>query len=315
MSRNDVDRYIQRVKGNILELCEGKEYAYDRIKAFMLQYGDGTGFKSNDNVSSEKINKLKKNTPEGGDYRFSLFCEQDLYTISSVHGVNILMGVEVVTHNGYNGLHFAYYSLQDLVVHDFDCSKLAKKYCQTAFRIVLFMDVSPAAVEGSIANASVDAFITPPIAGDASMGSKNTTKRKRGPRIYGVSKTKKPTNAAVPHDDMDFEIVAKDHLNNLYVSIVFFVFHLNNCFYFFHSIDKDLKHVIKQWFMKVSKAEFDSFAGSSTRFSQMRLDFDNNMNCVDFCVGDISYSVIDVWNDSFNNYLINVEPYLKHVFK
>lgn len=127
------DTFLQRVKGNILTLCEGDKSAYKRIKAFILKFGDGSSFKVTDTVSFIDINRAIDN------YKFSLFVEQD--TASLLQTTNILVGTEQQAHSGGGGggggLHFAYYTLEELVAHDFDHSKLKRRYCQTAYCITV----------------------------------------------------------------------------------------------------------------------------------------------------------------------------------
>ena len=152
------DIFLRRVKGNILTLCEGNKNAYKRIKAFILKFGDGSSFKVTDTVSFIDINRAINN------YKFSLFVEQDTASLPQI--TNILIGTEQRAHSVGGGLHFAYYTLKELVTHYFDPSKLKRRYCQTAYCITVQDLEVPAknkgnAVDGGYPFASITPIVDP----------------------------------------------------------------------------------------------------------------------------------------------------------
>lgn len=76
--------------------------------------------------------------------------------------------------------------------------------------------------------------------------------------------------------------------------------------YRFLSIDKgnDFVTIYDNWFTKVSDKQFDYLAASFDLFAQLKENFDDSAGrYYNFFVGDESFSVIDVWDDSFNQYI------------
>lgn len=78
--------------------------------------------------------------------------------------------------------------------------------------------------------------------------------------------------------------------------------------YRFLSIDKehDFVTIYDCWFTKLSSAEFDNIASDYEFFQLMNDNFDN-AGCSgrfhEFFRNEESFSVIDVWDNSFNHYL------------
>ena len=123
------DAYLQRVRSNMLALCKGDETAYERIRNFMLRFGDGASYKGNSTASSSYINPKKTHLEQ---LTYCVFVKHDTAWVT-VQSVNILLGVKELC----NEVSYIYYTLKELVAHDFVTLNIKKKLCSTAFCVVL----------------------------------------------------------------------------------------------------------------------------------------------------------------------------------
>ena len=123
------DAYLQRVRSNMLALCKGDETAYERIRDFMLRFGDGASYKGNSTASSSYINPKKTNLEQ---LTYCVFVKHDTAWVT-VQSVNILLGVKEFC----NEVSYIYYTLKELVANDFVTLNIKKKLCSTAFCVVL----------------------------------------------------------------------------------------------------------------------------------------------------------------------------------